>query len=944
VSDTPRTLEWRLCHLDGSVITVEATISPMPDPALTVVLLKDVTRERAVQRALEEREHFIEKIAAVMPASLRAFDVERDVYLFNNHRIAAILGLTTEEVGTVTPQKLIEARVHPDDQTVLFANRRQLTESPDGTVVETLYRARHTDGSWRWIRAYDVVLARDEQGGVRQIVGVGVDVTEQQETLEKLRERERLLAGIATAIPASVRAYDLKHNIFIYNNNRIAHILGLTEAEVQSRKPLELAERIHPDDKMRLFSTSQRLITEPDGTVVQMLYRLRHEDGDYRWLQGYDVVMSRDAEGQVEQIVGIAVDMTEQKRAEEALLERERFIAGIAAAIPASLRVYDHERRAAVYNNGRLRRILGLETGFDDALIHQRLHPDDHFKLEATLDQLQRSADGVVVETLYRLQHISGDYIWIHAYDMVMSRDTHGGLKEVIGIDVDVTAEQFMLEALMESEERLQLALTSAYDGWWEWNDADDSMLLSPSLMTMLGLLSNGESISTQRWIERVYTDDQRLLREVWLDALRDKLPVIDVEYRIQNWSGEWKWIQVRGKVVTRSAEGRALRVIGTVTDVTERKQSEAALRESEARYRLIAENVNDLISRHTIRGDYLYASPACRMLLGYEPEYLIGRRVYDLIHPEDIEHALDAQFRAMNSDEPVITNFRMRHRSGAYIWFETTSRSVRDTLTGDAVEWVCVARDVTMRLQAQEEMLRAERMRIEIEQQREVIDLKQNFVTMVSHEFRTPLAVIMTSTEMMERYQAQMSTARRGEHLKVIQTQALHMTQMMEDVLLLSRAQAGKLPFKPAPLDVLALCHQVIDHLLLRDGEAARVQFTYALPAVEYVLDEKLIQQILVNLLTNALKYSRDVVELNVREDGALLHITVRDYGIGIPEIDQQHLYETFHRGANVGTITGTGLGLSIVKYSVERHGGTINFHSEQDAGTTFIVRIPLG
>jgi PAS domain S-box-containing protein len=253
------------------------------------------------------------------------------------------------------------------------------------------------------------------------------------------------------------------------------------------------------------------------------------------------------------------------------------------------------------------------------------------------------------------------------------------------------------------------------------------------------------------------------------------------------------------------------------------------------------------------------------------------------------------------------------------------------------------------------------------LEKEKELTELKSRFISMTSHEFRTPLTTIQSSAELLERYSQKWTPERKLTHLHRIQTSVKHMTKLLNDVLIIGKAEAGKLKLTPAPLELEKFCGDLVEELQLNDTNQHAIAFTcgwqletgdlgqpgqggignaplssqFPIPC----MDEKLLRQILENLLSNAIKYSPtgSTVDftLSCFSDRAIFQI--RDRGIGIPAEDQQRLFETFHRAANVGTIAGTGLGLAIVKKCVDIHQGQVVVESEIGVGTTFTVTLPI-
>lgn len=245
-------------------------------------------------------------------------------------------------------------------------------------------------------------------------------------------------------------------------------------------------------------------------------------------------------------------------------------------------------------------------------------------------------------------------------------------------------------------------------------------------------------------------------------------------------------------------------------------------------------------------------------------------------------------------------------------------------------------------------ERLRAinETMASTLEKEKELSDLKSRFVSMTSHEFRTPLTGILTCTELLETYGQKLTEQKKTEVFARIKMAITNMTRLLDDVLVISKAQVNKLEFNPVMLDLTQFCSEIAEEMQLCAGSKNIINFVSAFPNIVGKLDESLLRHILTNLLSNAVKYSPKggMVNFELKSQAGQAVIQVKDQGIGIPQEDQSRLFENFHRARNVNTIPGTGLGLSIVKQAVDLHGGQITFSSEVGAGTNFTVQLPLG
>jgi len=245
------------------------------------------------------------------------------------------------------------------------------------------------------------------------------------------------------------------------------------------------------------------------------------------------------------------------------------------------------------------------------------------------------------------------------------------------------------------------------------------------------------------------------------------------------------------------------------------------------------------------------------------------------------------------------------------------------------------------------EEALRKneEELRKALEREKELSELKSRFVSMASHEFRTPLTTIASSTELVSLYTSSEQQPKREKHLKRIQSAVTNLTGILGDFLSLSKLEEGKIQNLPVEFHLGELLEEVVDdlHSLLKPEQKIARDFDGV--DQEIVLDKKILKIIFLNLLSNAIKYSGEgtTIGLAVKVNGQKLEGAVKDEGIGIPKEEQKHLFSRFFRAENVVNIQGTGLGLNIVKRYLELLKGDIRFESEEDKGTTFFFEIPL-
>jgi signal transduction histidine kinase len=245
---------------------------------------------------------------------------------------------------------------------------------------------------------------------------------------------------------------------------------------------------------------------------------------------------------------------------------------------------------------------------------------------------------------------------------------------------------------------------------------------------------------------------------------------------------------------------------------------------------------------------------------------------------------------------------------------------------------------EVAERQRAQNELRHA------LAAERELSELKSRFVSMVPHEFRSPLGVILSAAENLDSYFERLKPEQRNQQLQSVIQATRHMAKLMEEVLLLGRAEAGRLEFRPGAIDLPEFCERLTGQV--RSATAGRCPLHFHTGAIPPARgDEGLLRHIFTNLLTNAVKYSEagSPVEFTLEKKNGEAVFRVRDRGIGIPAADLGQLFTAFQRGGNVNHLPGTGLGLVIVKRCVELHGGQITCESAEGVGTTFTVCLPV-
>lgn len=451
--------------------------------------------------------------------------------------------------------------------------------------------------------------------------------------------------------------------------------------------------------------------------------------------------------------------------------------------------------------------------------------------------------------------------------------------------------------------------------------------------LALLG--ATAQDVGSKPMIEYIHPEDRAFVMAQHDRRSRGEA-VPPFEARYLHADGQVVWVEINGVVVDWDGAPANLFFL---RDANERhgldEQLKAALAQREAFLETTAVGVTFLQERR-----HQWLNRTLARMLGYEPAQLLGQETR--MHYEsdqDYENIGAQAYRQIDLTGHFSSEVQMKRQDGSLIWVQIDGTAIQGGGPRGTV-WTYV--DVTQRKLAEQEMRNA------LARERELGELKTRLLSMASHEFRTPLAAILSSAELIGHYGDKISPEEQKSIMADLVAAARRMQLMLEDTLTLGQAEAGRLSFQPQPADVPALCRQIMAEVRSAQGDAHPLSLevgpgTAATPG-EHWVDARLVHYILGNLLTNACKYSPPGSPVRLRVDSGAdqLKIEVSDSGIGIPEADLPHLFDSFHRAANVGLQPGSGLGLAIVRRCVDLHGGSITVVSKLGAGSTFSVILP--
>jgi PAS domain S-box-containing protein len=972
--------EYRFQTPQGMVRWVQARTSPMRSEQGELLghvgTVEDITERKQAEEALRLSEK--RYALAVSAGKIGVWDWNLETNeIYVEPSLKAMLGYEDNEIPNQI--EVWGECVHPDDRerVMALANAHLEGMTPQ---YEVEHRMLHKDGSIRWFLACGTAI-RDTHGKAIRMMGTDSDITERKQAEAELRKAYQQLALHVDNSPLAILEWDNEFRLQRWSK-QAERIFGWKATELLHKHPWDWGF-IYPEDAQVVDNILRRLL---DGAIEYTVDENRNytKDGRIVHCQWYNSVLL-DESGNLLSILSLVLDITERKQAEAALqqvlseletrveertaqlqqaneqlsaeiAERQRTEAALRQSEEQFRRVFD-EAPIGMALTGKDKRFLRVNQALVEMLGYSKseftnltceaiTHPEDWKRVIPYLEQIARGEiDRFQIEERFLKQN--QEILWGNLTSMVL-RDESGEILYGLGMVEDITERRQAEEGLRQSEEQFRRVFDEAPIGM-SLADLDNRYIrVNRTFYEILGYTES--ELMALTFEDITYPADLEQENPCMAQLLNGEIDSFSLEKRYLTKNQEIVWVNLT-LIALRDHAGVILYTLAMIEDITERKHAEEALRQSEARYRAIIEDQTELICRFQPDGTLTFVNDAyCRYFNKRESE-LMGHNFMPVISEEDREFVAQ-KFGSLSVEQPIVTyEYRVILPSGETRWQQWTDRALFDD-SGSLLEFQAVGRDITTLKQAEAEILKA------LERERELSELRSGFVSLVSHEFRTPLTAIQSSAELLERYKHKLSDEKKQNHHRRIQNAVQRMTQLLEDVLTIGKAEAGKLKFTPSPMDLVAFCHDLVESLQISAKPQHKINFVAVGDGSDAQMDEKLLAHILTNLLSNAIKYSPDggMVQFDLicnrlwrcplggaTSDRSWAIFRIQDSGIGIPPEDVEHLFESFGRASNVGAIPGTGLGLAIVKKCVDLHGGQITVESEIGAGTTFTVTLPL-
>ena len=984
-NQTPYFWEFRVVWPDGTVHWLQERGQVFYNEAGMAVRVAGTTmaidERKQAETTLQEQAQLLRLFFQYTPAGIAVFDPQMH-YLMASQRwiddlqlesVSAILGRSHYDIFPDLPERW--------RQTYQRCLAGAVGKNGDDLFVRS-------DGTQQWF-SWETCPWYTATGDIGGIIIFSADITQRKQADLALQEShlqlQRQLAEIETIYqnaPIGLAVLDSELR-FVKINQRLADINGFPVAAhightIRELLP-ELAEPAEQLLRPILETGNPRLNIEIMGeTPAQPGVRRT-------WIENF--LPLRDGE----RIIGISAvceEITERKQAETALKQSETRLRLAQAASHSAVWDWDLQQNTLFWSPEAYQ-LYRVDPGIEPSYEHwlRCIHPDDRDQVN---QQTQQTIEANLPEIRIEFRVPFADEIrWCLGIGQILCNDAGVPIR-MIGITLDITQqkqtelalqelnaqlEQRVIErttelnvlnddlsdalekqrqiqeALHHSEESLRLVLDLTHIGTWDWHIQNQTMIWNDNHFKLLGLIPQSIEPSYQLWCQHVHPDDLAREEQRFAEAMQNRTE-FDSEYRVVYPDGSIRWVLARARGLYDEA-GQPLRAMGIFLDITDRKQTEIALQDSETRYRILTEISPVGIFRFDAPLNCVYVNDRWSEMTGRPKESALGRGWMAALHPEERE-TYPAQWteQYFQSDQLTLTLNpsvgRHLRPDGSINWYYVQMAMETDA-TGIVTGYIGTLTDITERKQAELALAQA---KAEAEAANQA---KSIFLANMSHELRTPLNAILGFSQLMQ-HSSHLS-ARDLEYLNLIYTSGNYLLKLINEILDLSKIEAGKASLSQQAIDLfhqLSVLRDTLSERSHRKNLSFQLEIGPGVP--QYIqVDEQKLNQVLLNLLSNAIKFTQQGgISLRIhRQDPdpnssqsapSTLRFAVEDTGVGIAPEDLNRIFEAFTQTtAGQQAPEGTGLGLTISRRLAQIMGGDITVRSALGQGSTFEFSLPV-
>lgn len=778
-----------------------------------------------------------------------------------------------------------------------------------------------------------------------ELVIISKDLTK---TKEKLHQIQQMHAQLELAMKAS--------NLGMWTYDMVQKKLDLSEAwfdlmklnkdEVERIAMESWFTLIHPDDQIMVTNVIKNHVenyhANPEN-VFRVEYRILQKGGNYIWMLGVGKVSRTNDTGSPTEITGFALDINTQKVFDEKVKLSDKRYRDLVESLNEIIFQLDLNGNWTFLNsNWELNLGYEVQNCLNKSMLNF-VHLDETQKTNQLIYNL---INNNITEIIDVIKFVNKDKqpIWLNIRASLL-KDIEGNLVGIVGSADNITAHLAVETELQKNKEILNKVVSSIDDIIWSFDLKKLSLsYISPSCKLMTGISDSDFYNKKYDWYEMVSPEFVDLIKESDKALTTNQIQERDITYKIlfKN-ATSTKWVRDKAKLVFNE-NNEPIRIDGVTLDVTNLVLAEQKLKLSEEKYRLISENIQDVITILDTDGIIYYMSPSVSQLLGYHHEQLLNQNALNLVHEHDKQKVADFLKSELHLHKDNKILFEAILPNNDSIWVESIVTVLQNA--SDKVLLQASTRDVTPRINAELELKKA------LDKEIELNELKSRFINMASHQFRTPLATIRSSAELIKLFLDKDEKSltpniykKVNEKINDIVLDTDSISELMTDVLTMGKIESKKVPFQPTLVQLDSFLAEYLSTDALKITRDREIQWIQKIKNIHCLIDKKIMFQVFENAISNAVKYSHDETPITIKlyseKNNAIIAIT--DKGIGIPENELPFVFESFFRSTNVDNIPGTGLGTAIIKLFVEMHQGHVKMTSTLNKGTSLFIYLPI-
>ena len=692
---TSKTLELRLRHKSGDWIRVEAVISAIPDSAGTMnrilISARNIMKRKLAEEALRESQARKAAMLESTPDCVITIN-HNGVIIEANPAVEKTFGYCRDEM---LGQNLAELIIPPSLREKHYESFAHYLATGESRILGKRFETMACRANGAEFPV-ELTVTQIELEGPPMFTGYIRDITERKQAEEALRQSEERYRTLVEHTPDGIYR-STPEGKYLDVNPALVKILGYDSKEELLAVDINTQIYFDPSERASAINAANQPGSDGGGVI-----RYRRKDGQEVWLEDHGRFVT-DADGKVIYHEGILRDITARKRAEDALQQGEeryrtlveRLTDGVYRSTPEGKFIDVNPAMVKMLGYGSKEELMAID-------IKKQLYFDEHER-EIIVDKL-REAGGDEID-VFRLRHHDGHEVWVEDHGQLVY-DTTGKVIYHEGILRDISIRKHAEAALRESEERYRSVIGALAEGVVLYDTAGSIIACNASAERILGLAAEqmrGRTSIDPYW-QAIHEDGKPFPSEVHPAAvsLRIGQPCANVVMGVHKPSGELTWISINSQPLVRPGEQQAYAVVASFYDITERRWAEEALRESEERYRLLAENTLDLIGLLDLDGNVLYASPSHYYILGYTPNELVHQNLLSEVHPDDVPSVRAAVNNLPASGTRKTIELRLHKKNDDWIGMEAILSGIPGA--GNVIHRILFsARDITVRKQAEE-------------------------------------------------------------------------------------------------------------------------------------------------------------------------------------------------------------------------------------------------